>query len=354
MISCDMFRKKTEDYIRHEVTNDMEEALHSHMESCPRCKEYFEEEEKLHKAFKEVINNNIEFKSLRCDILNSVDKNRYGKNPKARLHLNILRHKKLYSGLSVACLLFMLISIKGGFNGFKGSDFYNGVVALKESSSKSTSQKSIANTPTDSALNEGDQKSDLKDNSTDASNKQTDNAQILPQFKKEILLEIKNPSFNMPWKTSPNQLLSASILDKGEEAQEEGIAKIGVRNNKTGEMWQFSVIADGKQFSPKSLEWWDDDSVLLIYGYGYGTITRGGDLYLMNMNTGKISFIYSTGSKFSEVTKANRANNGIEMLINVYDDDSMSTEKSHVESGIIKEYKEGQEVVVERKMIKGN
>lgn len=349
MITCQMFRKKSEEYIRHEVTDDMREALKKHMENCPDCREYLNEEIKLQKAYKEVINNNIEFNSLRSDILNSIDRNRYGKSLKARFRINILRHKGLYSGLAAACILIMLVSFKGGVNALY-DNFQTKKSSVSYSQQKSTSasnENTIANSneKKDTAVTKADE------GKTEKSNSEVAPQEALPQFKKEELIEVKNQEFNAPWKTSANELLSASVMDKGSEAQEEGIGKIGVKNNKTKEMWQFSVVEDAKQYSPKYLEWWDDENILLIYGLGFGTTTRGGDLYLMDINTGKVTLIYSTNSKAAEVTKASRVNNDIQLLINVYDDDSFMTEKSHRESGIIKEYKLGQKVVIERKVI---
>ncbi|MFW6378138.1 MAG: DUF4652 domain-containing protein [Bacillota bacterium] len=41
-----------------------------------------------------------------------------------------------------------------------------------------------------------------------------------------------------------------------------------------------------EQFTPKGIWWYNDDYLLAIIGYAYGTVSVGGDLYLIDVETG--------------------------------------------------------------------
>jgi hypothetical protein len=50
-----------------------------------------------------------------------------------------------------------------------------------------------------------------------------------------------------------------------------------------------------EQYTPKVLTWLDNRRLLVIIGYAYGTVTAGGDLYLYNVDKGKLELVLTPG-----------------------------------------------------------
>ncbi len=82
---------------------------------------------------------------------------------------------------------------------------------------------------------------------------------------------------------SPNGKKLAFIAPK----QWETVGSIFLYNyetNSLNELLKADQIED--QTSPKDILWYNDDYLLAIIGYAYGTVSVGGDLYLVDINTG--------------------------------------------------------------------
>lgn len=68
-----------------------------------------------------------------------------------------------------------------------------------------------------------------------------------------------------------------------------------------GNVWVFDVnkekseiiikSATGDQQKPKSLTWYDDNKLLVVIGYAYGTVSVGGNLYIYDFDTKELSLI---------------------------------------------------------------
>ncbi|WMJ80384.1 DUF4652 domain-containing protein [Clostridium sp. MB40-C1] len=153
-------------------------------------------------------------------------------------------------------------------------------------------------------------------------------------FVKHKLDKNKEPGFSTQWKKSTNSKLSACIEGKGPDGNEEGVGKIYVKDLSSNEKWFLELITEDKQNSPKiNLEWLDDENIAIIMGMAYGTVGVGGNVYKVNVKTGKTEVLYNTNSTKKQVISMKKANNSLELEVLIYDDDNF--ENSHNEKKII-------------------
>lgn len=312
MISCDIFKKKMHEYMIHNLQNDMERSMDEHLKSCNTCKALYEEELKLDNSFKEALSfNEISYTSTRYEILKSVNSKRYKRGLRSKIHFNFLKYKWVYS--SVAALL---IVVTLGFNGmlhFNKLGFSGAPKGMTSSMNKDleTKEKSLGNSES--------KKDSIAINST-----------TLPKVYEKLISSL-GAEITTPWKISKDGSFKACVAGKGSnpvEVQEEGVGKIIVKYQSTGKIHEFDFI-NSKQYSPKALEWWDNKNLLFIYGLAYGTVSKGGDIYCLNIDTGNVTLVYSTGSKYKEVSDIKINDKEISVTLHVYDDDTFTENKSH-------------------------
>ncbi|MFL0196129.1 DUF4652 domain-containing protein [Clostridium sp. WILCCON 0269] len=178
-----------------------------------------------------------------------------------------------------------------------------------------------------------DNKEDEKSSeNTQSSSKVTRNTGGIKFTKKELDGNTKI-TFNTPWKDSDTGNYSACIEGKGSEALEEGVGKIIIKN---GQNLYSYEIENNNEISPKYLEWADGQNLLVVIGASQGTLAKGGDLYMLNVNTGEITLLIKTTSKKQQIMSAEKNGNNINLKVNVYDDDVYN--ESHVENWVINSF----------------
>lgn len=143
-----------------------------------------------------------------------------------------------------------------------------------------------------------------------------------PNFVKQELQTGAKPSFATPWKNSPNSKISVCLDGKGSEAREEGVAKIFIKDS-TGKAWELAISDSTKQTTPMYVDFIDDDNLVVIIGNAFGTVALGGNLYILNVNTGKTALLLDTKDSKVQVTKASKVSGGIKYTKAVYDDENM-------------------------------
>ncbi|OFI06851.1 hypothetical protein CLOACE_06440 [Clostridium acetireducens DSM 10703] len=148
------------------------------------------------------------------------------------------------------------------------------------------------------------------------------------KFDKKELEKENSINFNTPWESSPNGKLFACIEGKGESAQEEGIGKVCVKDLQNN-IFSFEIVSSKKQLSPKDLEWLDDENVLVVIGHAYGTISKGGNIYVLNTNTGECNLLYDTKDNKREIISCkvesrNSKTANIKINMNIYEDDNFT------------------------------
>ncbi|WP_446897960.1 DUF4652 domain-containing protein [Clostridium sp. LBM24168] len=150
------------------------------------------------------------------------------------------------------------------------------------------------------------------------------------EFAKKELDSNTKIDFNTQWKNSENNTYSATIEGKGEEALEEGQGKIIVKGN--NKIYSFGLV-NNSQKSPKSIEWADDENLMVVIGMSMGTVSKGGNLYMLNVNTEKVFLVLDTPSDKQQVMSVQKNGNKLDIKVNVYDDDVYN--KSHIENWVI-------------------
>ncbi|MFL0247560.1 DUF4652 domain-containing protein [Candidatus Clostridium stratigraminis] len=334
-MDCNIFKKRINDMLEDNLSYDLRKAMLEHAESCNNCSTLFKEELEMDDIFKAGLVVEMQnFRSLRSDIMKNIDKNKYGTGSGKKLIRHFKSHITTYSSLIaiVAVFAFLIPYVKThgllGVNKTASMAPQNQVMSTKEAASSSTADKS----QTDNS-----QKYDQKSGSALKVNS------YMPQFEKKQLSKDFTVKFNTPWETSVSNKFSATVEGKGTEAIEEGIASIIVKNSSSKDQWSFSLINNDKQYTPKAVKWIDDENLLVIVGHGQGMVDLGGELYILNVNTGHIAKADPQNTAklntLSQITKIKsvKAINANTLSINtevlVYEDNTMN--KNHSENRTI-------------------
>lgn len=85
----------------------------------------------------------------------------------------------------------------------------------------------------------------------------------------------------------------------------------------------------GYQWTAKKIGWYDNESVLMTIGLVHGTVTRGGDLFHLNLSTLQLTPILELPIK-EEVADFSMEGNQITYEVHVYEDDEMN--RGHMET----------------------
>lgn len=322
-MNCSTFIKKLDDFIEGSVSNDLKKAMEEHIESCSNCRALYEEEKNINEMLKLTLDvEHIEFKSSRGEIMKSVDKNRYSKNPFKKMYYHFKKYSIPYTSCA-ALIIFLLIISPWAMKKFNPNII---------SGSNKQSEK-----PLKKAESYSLDKENKIDKKLSSAEKPTVFLDENYQFQKE---KGKVPSFNTPWKNSPNGKLSVCIEGIGPYAAEEGIGSIVIKDNDKNELWRYNLINNKKQFTPKQVEWLDNENVLVIIGFGHGTVTKGGNLYILNLNSNKNYIVYDTKDPKKEIMKIEIARKDgtteVKLPMNIYEDDNYM--KSHVENLTIHDF----------------
>lgn len=70
------------------------------------------------------------------------------------------------------------------------------------------------------------------------------------------------------------------------------------------------LVSNDSESKPKEFMWEDDEHLLVIIGSPYGTVSVGGDIYRINIETNEKEAIVSTDDK-TEITKLERIEDGV-------------------------------------------
>ncbi|WP_322555609.1 DUF4652 domain-containing protein [Sporosarcina beigongshangi] len=159
--------------------------------------------------------------------------------------------------------------------------------------------------------------------------------QSLFEIKVETHYDIGNTDSHSGWKTSPDHLQQATIDGKGENAIEEGEALLVIENLETSEATIYKLKDNSvAQNTPKYVEWIDENRLFVIIGYAYGTVTKGGQLYEMNIKDNTIIPVFEDLTEKEEIMTIKANDNGtFTYQKHVYHDDNYS--EGHIEEGIL-------------------
>ncbi len=153
------------------------------------------------------------------------------------------------------------------------------------------------------------------------------------KFIKKEMDDNSTVSFNTSWKSNKSGSYNACIEGKGSEGLEEGTGKIIIKGSQ--KVYSFQIESNDK-LSPKYLEWADDKNLLVVIGYTNGSVSKGGDLYILNIDTGDNEILIKMPSKKQQIISADKNGNTVNLKVNVYDDDVYN--KCHVENWTINSF----------------
>ncbi|WP_042351628.1 DUF4652 domain-containing protein [Bacillus massiliigorillae] len=127
-----------------------------------------------------------------------------------------------------------------------------------------------------------------------------------------------------------------TVDGKGPFGTEEGIATIVLKDDveKTTVTYSLNDKYDrGTQHTPKEVEGIDDTHVFVTIGHGYGTVSNGGDLYVLNLETNKAYPVTLTKQKGDVLDIRSNPDGSFTYFEYVYDDENF--EEGHYEEGRI-------------------
>lgn len=141
-----------------------------------------------------------------------------------------------------------------------------------------------------------------------------------------------NIESNTPWEESALGKFKATIVGKGEQAEEEGYSNILIKNEKSGALQKLTLTNQEKEkLTAKDLEWIDENNLFVILGNPFGTVSRGGNIYKVNITDGVATLYMSTSNSKEEFISVHKTDSGFQFEKYVYEDSNFI--KGHVESG---------------------
>jgi hypothetical protein len=330
-MNCSTFKNKLNDYIEGNVTFDMKEAMETHMMNCEACRKIYEEEKRLDDSFREAFNiNTSNFTSSRAAIMKSIDKNRYSQSPFNKLKYNLKRYRTNYlATVAVLALAFFSAPYVANMGRQKGAPEINRTLDIASSElakENATQRKGFSK---ESGTNEAVDRSQAlqqpaaQEAPSNRIMKAVDN-RYMPKFIKTPTDPKADIKFGTPWKASPDGKMQVSLDGKGPNAGEEGIAEILVNDKLSNSKWLLSLTENDRQFTPMYIEWLNNESLLVIVGYGNGTVSQGGELFKLNINNASIELVYGVQNDREQVVSVKKGKNELILQMVIYKDDQMN------------------------------
>lgn len=317
-MNCNIFEKTLEDYIQGNISSDLKNALEKHMDQCENCRNLYEEEIKIDRDFKFALTiEGIEFNSSRVSIINSIDKSRYSKKTSNKILYKFKRYRKRYISYAVA-VLAMIVFIPMMFNGFDGIKF--SASSKKITSSDNSSNKQAATKGIEQNSEVASPKSNLALDK--AQNKNVSLQKEPLQFRKSIIANLPLLSYELKWKNSADGKSSAAVdTDIGGDV-DFGIHIIYIKNINNNEILKYEVINNKRQFTPRNIEWWDNDHLIIVAGHGYGTVDYGSEVYSLEVNSGVLSTLYLEKNKKHQILDFTVVGKDLILKLLIYNDDN--------------------------------
>lgn len=334
-MNCKTFMRKLPEFMENSIMYDMSEAMEKHMNECNSCKQRFEEEKAIELAFSMALDTDeISFNSCRSDIMKNIDKNKYSKSPISKVKYGIKKFQIQIISTAAVLLMTVLITPHIANKYTSSSSSESGMLVSNNNDDKmliannDQNPTSVGMVNNSSAGNIGSQESMIMDDELEIDKKEMkklleSNKIYVPKFTRVDLEVNENLEFATDWVESPDKALKVAIEGRGDNGTEQGIGKLVFINKSTSQMWKLSLANnETKQFTPMKVSWYDNENLMVIFGYGQGRETLGGDVILLNAFTGKavnIYWEYSLDSK-KQVVEAIRDNDKINLRVILYDD----------------------------------
>jgi hypothetical protein len=326
-MNCNIFRKRLEDYVMGNIPSELKISLENHMDECERCFMLYEEESRMDASFKMALSiEGIEFNSSRTSIINSIDENRYSKKTSNKILYNFKKYKNRYLSYAVA-VIAMIVFIPMLLNNFYGGsykieDAARNKVAIYKAEEGISDRASTENSTQDIAI--GDEKQEAIADKKADSKVIINEENPLMEFKSTIVETNQLPSYEMVWENSLDGKKSAAIDIEPEQNVDFGIHAIYVKDIKTKEIVKYEVIND-TQSTTRNIEWWDNEHLIVVTGFAYGTVAKGSDVYSLDVDTGNFFTLYQLKDEKQQIVDIQKDKNDLILELLIYDDDNYNT-----------------------------
>ena len=175
-----------------------------------------------------------------------------------------------------------------------------------------------------------------KPNTGDSTVKTTPDTQTTSPFKYNVVSIASDTKiqFNTPWQSSPLGKFKATIEGKGEKANAEGYSYIIIKDVNSSKFTKLTFENQEKNhLTARNLEWIDENSLFVILGQPFGTVSKGGDIYKVNILSGETTVYLKVANSKEEFTAVHKSENIFTFEKYVYEDDNFT--KGHSVTGPI-------------------
>lgn len=132
--------------------------------------------------------------------------------------------------------------------------------------------------------------------------------------------------------TSP--LNTKRAILHGRAGDFEGINRLVIEDLETGKFTIYKYRYEGEQNTPKDIEWIDENRLYVIIGYAYGTVTMGGNLYILNVEDHSITPVFEDSTNKEEIMTIGANGDGtFTYKKHIYEDEEFNV--GHIEEGIL-------------------
>lgn len=324
MMKCSECKSKIIEYIDGTLSEDLDYEIKQHLLECENCKTYYEEEILIDKAFNEEFNlDNMNFNSSKNKIMASIDKDKYIKGG-----IKIMKRKNNFGkGIAIAAVFFLLGFLTPMATKYFGTSGDKNA-SLMEAKQSADITKENANKSEEVQSKTSDNVAGVADSAKSATRESVDNYDMT-----KVSIDTKL-EFNSGWKTAKN--LEATLEGKGNNNQEEGIGTIYIKDKQNNTMYKYTIKNNGKQSSPLSINWYDDESLIVVNGLGYGTLINGVEAQLINVKTGDEFALYKVQENNERIKSVVREGSQLKITKAMYDED-MNNYKEQVDTKNITE-----------------
>ena len=154
------------------------------------------------------------------------------------------------------------------------------------------------------------------------------------KYKIEAIASATKIEFNTLFEDSPLGKLKATIEGKGEKANAEGYSHIIIKDVNRNMLTKLTFENEEKSdLTARDLEWIDENNLFVILGPAFGTVSRGGSIYKVNVLSGETSLYLKTANDKEEFTSVHKSQNVFKFEKYVYEDDNYT--KGHLENGVL-------------------
>ncbi|KGR73514.1 DUF4652 domain-containing protein [Ureibacillus manganicus] len=115
------------------------------------------------------------------------------------------------------------------------------------------------------------------------------------------VFEADQMDFHSVDETEESPLKTKRAILHGRGVDFEGINQLTIEDLENGKYTIYKYRNEAIQFTPKEVEWIDENRLYVIVGYGYGTVTKGGQLYELNLVNNSIKQVFGNLSDKEEI-----------------------------------------------------